>query len=359
MRTDALKLLLVGPYPPPHGGISVHVATAHRMLAGAGVACRVLDVARGAAPAKRRGAWRSGLSLAGGLRRHARRGWTPHLHANGHSARSWLQILGCGLAGRAAPARLLTLHSGLLPGHLETGGAAARGLARRALAAYDRVLCVNAEIRDAVAALGVPRERLAIAPAYLPIGAVRGEVPEALGGWLDGHRPLLSTALFFRPEYGFDLLLEALERVRRARPELAGLGCLVLGDGEGAPAVERALVERGFEGWVRLTGDVPHELCLTLIGRSDLFVRPALADGDALSVSEALALGVPVVASDAGARPPGATRFRSGDAGDLAARIEETLRRPRLPRPVPAEPGARETVERLLEVYRDAARRER
>jgi hypothetical protein len=38
-----MKILLVGPYPPPHGGVSVHVWGIHRRLTEAGVPCRVLD----------------------------------------------------------------------------------------------------------------------------------------------------------------------------------------------------------------------------------------------------------------------------------------------------------------------------
>src|SRR5205823_6671040 len=41
-----VKLLLIGPYPPPHGGISVHVAEAKRQLDERGICCRVLNLDR-------------------------------------------------------------------------------------------------------------------------------------------------------------------------------------------------------------------------------------------------------------------------------------------------------------------------
>ena len=41
-----MKILLIGPYPPPHGGISVHVSGIHRQLMAAGIPCRVLDTGR-------------------------------------------------------------------------------------------------------------------------------------------------------------------------------------------------------------------------------------------------------------------------------------------------------------------------
>ena len=54
-------------------------------------------------------------------------------------------------------------------------------------------------------------------------------------------------------------------------------------------------------------------------------MRPTLADGDAISVREALALGRPVVASAVGARPPAAALFRAGDAAACAEQIFQSL----------------------------------
>jgi glycosyltransferase involved in cell wall biosynthesis len=56
-----------------------------------------------------------------------------------------------------------------------------------------------------------------------------------------------------------------------------------------------------------------------------LFVRPSFADGDALSVREALSLGVPVLASDVVPRPMGCAVFRAGDFRDLVSKIETMI----------------------------------
>jgi glycosyltransferase involved in cell wall biosynthesis len=365
-----VKLLLVGPCPPPHGGISVHVATARRLLTRAGARCRVLD----AGGRRSGGPWgrlASFVRLLGETRRSARDGWTLHLHTNGHNPRSWLLALASGLAARRAPGRVLTLHSGMVPDYLATAPGWGRALARRALRQYGRVLCVNQRIAEALAALGVDpgagRSRLEVVPAYLPAPPASG-APFAAGleagieSWLAGRSPVLSTTLFFRPEYGFEVLLGALARLAPRHP---GLGCLVLGSGEGEAAARRLVRERGLEERVRLLGDVPHELCLALMARSDLFVRPTLVDGDALSVREALALGLPVVASDAGFRPPGVELFPAGDAGALAARIEALVASPRetaaaagrAPAPPAAadDPAAGGGLEALLRAYREVA----
>ncbi|MGH8246464.1 MAG: glycosyl transferase family 1, partial [Gammaproteobacteria bacterium] len=103
-----MKLLLVGPYPPPHGGVSVHVAQARAELRRAGVPCRILNIDPLAPVSPCYIVIRNSLDLVLELWRYARDGWTPHLHTNGHNFKSWVLALLCGLAGRFAPARLLT-----------------------------------------------------------------------------------------------------------------------------------------------------------------------------------------------------------------------------------------------------------
>src|SRR5262249_42539278 len=146
------------------------------------------------------------------------------------------------------------------------------------------------------------------------------------------------------------LLVGALRRLRRAQPRI---GLVVMGGGDSQPSA-RALLEReGLKDAVLLLGDVRHELCLAVMARADLFVRATLADGDALSVREALALGVPVVASDAARRPPGTALFRSGSEDDLVAQIEVALSRQR-PSVAESRPSAG-CIERLLEIYGQVA----
>jgi glycosyltransferase involved in cell wall biosynthesis len=345
--SPAPRVLLVGPQPPPFGGISVHVATLERQLVERGLDARVLDAGGHRASPSGRAAQ---VALLGRLRERARAGWTVHVHTNGHNRKSWLLILSAGLAAAAAPRRIVTLHSGLVPEWLAGGEAGARSLAKLALRPYDRVLCVSERLREAVAAIGVPEERLAVSPAFLPVAPRPVALPEEVSGWLAERSPVLSTTLFFRPEYGFDLLLEAMATLRKRHP---AIGCLVLGDGDGAAAAAADPLVRELGSSLHLAGDVPHELCLALLARSDLFVRPARTDGDACSVREALHLGVPVVASDAAVRPAGTVLFRSGDAAALAARLAGVLASPQ--RPITAGRGLGDAagVEALIDLYRD------
>jgi glycosyltransferase involved in cell wall biosynthesis len=314
-----LKLLFVGPYPPPHGGISVHVSSACSLLRRHGVTCSVLNTEPRAPHSDAYIKISGAASFARELRNHARQNWTMHAHINGHNRKSWLIALA---SGAMAKTGLLTIHSGLASNYLRDGSRQRRAMVRLACSRFKHVVCVNTEIAEQINRLGIPCNSIHIIPAFLPPQPRAVCIPEPLEQWLSEHEPILSTALFFRPEYGFEVLMRALSELRKRLPHV---GCVVMGGGEERAGAENLIDREGLRGNVWLVGDVDHDLCLRLIARSSVFVRPTYKDGDSISVREAVALGVPVVASNVGARPREALLFQPGDSEDLRSRIDVAL----------------------------------
>jgi glycogen(starch) synthase len=340
-----MKILLLGPYPPPHGGISVHVYELRKQLHMAGIDCQVVNVDRRALESADYLCVRSGFGLLWTMNQHTRRGWTLHVHVNGHNRRSWLIALTAGVAGWFGPGSVLTVHSGLAPEYLASGRLA-RWMAGLACSFYTWVVAVSPAVHDALLSLGLSAERIAVVPAFLAAQPARSDRHEP--DHFTHRSPILATTLFFRPEYGFRVLVEAMDQLRRRYPEIV---CLVMGSGEEQEQAEQLVVKRGLQEWISLLGNVTHEKCLSLLSRADLFVRPTLVDGDASSVREALAMGIRVVASNAGHRPQGVVLFRAGDGDDLAAKIEEAWLRPGLG----AMPGG-DNFGTLIDLYESIGR---
>jgi glycosyltransferase involved in cell wall biosynthesis len=192
---------------------------------------------------------------------------------------------------------------------------ARRHMARLVCARFRGIVCVSEPIRDALAAAGVPLRKIEVRPAFLELPRRSAELDAPLRAWMQKRSPMLAVTLFFRPEYGFDLLASAMTRLRRFHPSI---GCVVMGGG--------AAQEVGLEDNILLAGDLDHDMCLSVMAHSHLFLRPTYVDGDSISVREALALGVPVVASNAAARPPGVILFETGNEDDLCAKVLSTLR---------------------------------
>ncbi|WP_439535597.1 TIGR03088 family PEP-CTERM/XrtA system glycosyltransferase [Methyloversatilis sp.] len=107
-------------------------------------------------------------------------------------------------------------------------------------------------------------------------------------------------------------LVRAFARLRSGGDEAAQrLRLVIVGDGPVRPQVEALVDELGLREVVWLAGersDVP-----ALMQGMDVFVLPSLAEGISNTVLEAMASGLPVIASDVGGNPelvdPGVTGF--------------------------------------------------
>jgi sugar transferase (PEP-CTERM/EpsH1 system associated) len=121
-------------------------------------------------------------------------------------------------------------------------------------------------------------------------------------------------------------LVAAVARVCDEHPDLrARLRLVVVGDGSLQQEVAELAERRGLTGKVLLTGardDVPD-----ILAAFDLFVSPSLAEGFSNTILEAMACGLPVVATDVGENARLVVAGRTGtivppaDAESLGAAI--------------------------------------
>lgn len=316
-----MRVLLVGDYPPPHGGVAVHVQQLHDSLRERGVESVVLDIGKGGRPAEGVLSVRTPAQYALKLAGFLRDGWTVHVHTSGNNPKSWVLA-----ATAAVPAprstRVITLHSGLLPDYL-AASRARRLFARAALMGYSHVVAVSGAVRDALLDAGVPAEKIHVYPAFCGSQVRPGALTTAVREARERREVLLAMAHHPSPVYGRELMFRALRQLADARP---GVGLAVFGPGTWSEAFQRDARLFGVEGLLENLGEMEHPEALALMERCDAFVRPTTHDGDAISVREALALGVPCVASDVCTRPAGAYTFRAGSAEDLARQVGHALK---------------------------------
>lgn len=339
LRAMRLRVALIGNWPSPYGGVAVHVAALARAARARGVDVTVLDIGRGDHEGEHVRPARGPVRYARALSAAAAEGRLLHLHTNGANVRSWLVALAAGRARLpGGPRAVLTLHSGSAPAFLGRS-AATRAVASAACSGFGTVIAVSEEIAAALAATGVPRAKVAVLPAFSPGLIEARAAPPALAPFRAAHRPLLAAALAPGPIYGADLLLPALEALRTRLP---GAGLVAFGEGTDGPAYRRP----GILG----LGEIEHAAALAVMEAADVFVRPTRADGDAVSVREALALGCRVVASAIGHRPEGCLIFPAEDASALAACLAEAALRPG--GRGPGGPPGRDSFDVVFAIYR-------
>ncbi len=194
-----------------------------------------------------------------------------------------------------------------------------------------RLVTVSERSRDDIAsAMGVDPQRVVVVPNGVDPDTFR-PVPGAKK--VPGR--LLTTASADVPLKGLIPLLEAVARLRVRRPvQLVVVGNLRK-NGATAAAIERL----GLNGSVRFVSGVGEEELVHLYGEAELAVVPSLYEGFSLPAVEAMACGVPVIATTAGALPE--VLGRDGEAGflvppgdpeALAASISSALDDPELRR---------------------------
>ncbi len=252
------------------------------------------------------------------------------LIANGYTQP--LYRLGARVAKRAGVATALRLDSVLWDASWS------RNLAKRILFAtymkrtYDLFLGVGSLTLDYLRAFGVPRERTGLFPYSVDVESFAGRSrlsPEERAAFRErlgvptGARVVLGLAKFNEREAPWDLL-RAFARVQDPDVWL-----VLAGDGPVRPALEdfaRRLSR------VRFPGYIPYPDLPALYAAADLFVHPAREERWGVSVQEALACGLPVVASsrvgagyDLIEADGNGFVYPAGDPERLAHRIGEAL----------------------------------
>jgi glycogen synthase len=312
-------LLLVGPYPPPLGGVSSHVRHVAEATAAAGYRVGVLD---------HFGGERTTSPVIAGLRRNPvryllelgrRRAQVVHVHYAGRTS----ILFAAAVARRRWPHErwLLTIHNHsltpILRSHVQGR------FARWALRQFDEIIAVSGEVRAGIAHY-LPEQSVVTVPAYVGLGQLGGEPLEpAMSAFLGGPGVTLVVAAYRvrtlrggGDVYGLDVAARAFSELAAELPTLK-LALFLAHPPRGWHARRYlaricAQLQSDWPGRTRVAVGQP---LVPSFDRRSVYLRPTRTDGDAVSVREALARNVPVIASDAASRPRGVRVVSLTDTG--------------------------------------------
>ena len=215
----------------------------------------------------------------------------------------------------------LALESGLS----ETEAEQFRASERAALAAAKRVVATSATTAQLLAAdYGVPADRIVVArPGTDPAPAAQGSN--------DGTVRLLAIGAVVRRK-GFDVLIAALAMLRNLPWHLTIAGDRSR-DPEAAAGLDADIARCGLGDRVAVLGAVPPARIAELYAGADLFTLASRFEGYGMAFSEAIAHGLPVIGTNAGAIPetvaPGAGLLvPPDDVAALALALRRAIQKP-------------------------------
>lgn len=276
--------------------------------------------------------------------RFVRQGYAVHVRVNGESSKGYLLALVALLLTRLWRRPGLLTYCG---GHQQSYFPAPKRSFRQFAFAVlfripTRVYCNSEPVKAALLATGIDPVRVVAIPHfsthYVQFEPVELSLP--MEEFCRGHEGVFFVYLCFRKEYMLEFLASVMRRFRASFPTI---GFLLVGtSNRELPLLMEFLGREQLDDAVCVTGSVPHGLFLVLLQRSLAYIRAPLTDGVCASVMEALALRIPVLASNNGTRPPGVELWNEGDADCLlelmtqAATQRETLVG-RMPRVTPED----------------------
>lgn len=227
---------------------------------------------------------------------------------------------------------------------------------------HDRVIAISQGIADVLAAEGVPASKLRVVRSSLDPKPWQQAEPRAAFAREFGvpeDALLIGVVAQLIERKGHRVLFEAL----RALPQREGLRLICFGQGPLREALEREAADLGDT--VRFAGF--RKDLNRWVGALDVLAHPALMEGLGVSLLQASAAGVPIIACRAGGMPEAVADgfsgliVKPGDAGELAAALRRLIEDPELRRRLGAQGRARierefsveQMVEGNLAVYRE------
>jgi glycosyltransferase involved in cell wall biosynthesis len=350
LEETEMKVVQLGPYPPPNGGVQTNLVAIRDYLREHGHSCAVINITRHHKPEAGDVYYpKNAIELIWRLFR--KRYDIVHLHVGG---RIPLRVVALAFSATAVPwaKAILTLHSGGYPSFPEARELHRNSLLAFVLRRFDGVIGVNREMMEFFWNLGISRSRTKlIQPQSVARTRIADALEEPLASFFRQHDRVLVSVCGLEPEYDVERQIAAMAQVLRKFPN-AGLA--IIGSGSLEARLCKQIQDTSYARHLLLCGDVPHELTLRAIADGDVLLRTTLYDGDAISVREALYLGTPVIATDNGMRPDGVDLIPMGDTEALGRAIERRLNAGKSKRAlVPADD---ENLAEVLKLYCQANR---
>jgi glycosyltransferase involved in cell wall biosynthesis len=202
------------------------------------------------------------------------------------------------------------------------------GMQARVARQLQRIVTVSeSSRRDIADQLGVALERMAVVPVGVDAAVFR-----PMPGTVRVPGRIMTTASSDVPMKGLVPLLEALAKVKSERQDAHLVVIGRLRDGSTIPAVVDRL---GLKGAVRFLSGLSDQAIVDLYAEAEIAVVPSLYEGFSLPAIEAMACGVPLIATTGGALPEVVGRngvcallVAPNDPGSLAQAIVTALSDP-------------------------------
>jgi len=326
-----IKIVEIGPYPPPGTGWSVRIKKIKDAFIAEGHDCVVLNTGE-----NRKVKSKEYLDVQNAFDYLLKlfllkcKGYSFHIHTNAQSEKGPFLYLAAHLISLLFFERAsITFHGGYQQLYFpKEFGSKIYPVIYLNFLFSKVIICNDQNIKKSIENYGsfIRHSKIypiqAFSTQYLDIGDV--VLPDVITEFIKNKSHIVLSYLALRRGYCLDTLVKGIEKSSdRIAFVIVGPGKL---EDEEIESVYQKMLDLEKKGKLLLVEALSHDEFITIMKMSDIYLRTHFCDGVSSSVLEALAAGTVVVACDNGQRPQGVVMYKPDDAEEMQEKIKFVLK---------------------------------
>ncbi|QTA79118.1 Glycosyltransferase protein, family I [Desulfonema limicola] len=325
-----VKILEIGPYPPPDSGWSVRIKYLKNDMIKNGYECRALNI----------GKYRklvsseyidvqNGFDYIRKILKFRLRGFHLHMHMNAQAVKGpVLSLIALIISIITFDRASLTFHGGIEQLFFPKKNANNMYFIIYLNFLLSRlIICNNEAVRQEIIHYGqcIKASKIHPIPAFSIQYLEYKEIvlSEEIETFIKTKKHIILSYIALRNGFHIETLIKYLEKI----PDDTGIILTGIGEieDEEISGYYSLLNDMKNQGSILMIENLTHDQFMTLLKKSDIYLRTPVSDGVASSVLEAMTQNVPVVASENGKRPKSVITYKADDAEDMKNKINYVL----------------------------------
>jgi len=325
---DNIKVSIIGAYPPPYGGNSVHIARLAKLLRLNNYDIKVFDFY---SKYSNKNVVINGIYIYRYTRiKLARyifltmklllnRSSIYHFHISSFNKLYYIYLI-IYLISKYQKKIIITIHSGSFFKKFSESDTIRKKIIINILDKVNKIVCVGQQQQDVLLKNNICKNKIQVIPAFLPPLIENSEEIDKAINRIGGKSSILILMSGFAKEYyGYHIVYDAVLNLRN---EGFNIGLIMSFYSEYDEIYLNELNKiASNDNMTVFFRDLSSDEFSYLLSKIDIYVRATDRDGDAVAIREAAYFDKKVVASDCVKRPDGCIVFKTMDTNDLKEAI--------------------------------------
>lgn len=358
-----MKVNLIGSFPPPYGGISIHIKRLYEKLKSSNIETKIYCTNK--LNIKNQDIEYSNLKKTILKSIFFDKSEIVHIHNSGWKLRGLISLISFLFNKKV----IMTIHGVSLEEEYNNLSKIIKIIYKFLLNKISYMIVVNPQIKEWCIENGILNNKISVVPAYInPVInkedylKIDKEVWDFIENSKNKNEKIITgngNIRFFNDEdlYGLDLLIELIYLLRKNNYKVSLVFALLGYESQTKEEREyfEGLLEKIQEYQIEeniFIYKVKNTEYYPILDKTDIFIRPTNTDGDAVSLREAIYFRKPNIASDIVKRPKGTIIFKTRDIKDLLEKTKLVLDNYDEEKNKVEKLEVKEYYEEVLEVYK-------